>query len=111
MEELIRYLDNTKALVYVSIASVGLTFITHFIFKKYRFVKYIPGIGIIGFGLYSLYQVMNLLTESKSIENLLLFLLCVVGGFVGLLFALIIGIYNKPKRKKKSKKEDNIDIE
>ena len=109
MEELVNHLDNAKTLFYVSLAAVVVTLITHLIFKRYKYVKYLPGVAFIGFGFFSLYQVGNQLTESQSISNILLFLICVVGGFTGLLFALIIGIYNKPRRKRKKDKKDNMD--
>jgi fucose permease len=111
MRELIKYMDNTKTLIYVSFASIAITFITNIIFRRYRFAKYLPGIFFVGFGLFSLFQVSNTLTSSQSISSILLFIICVVGGFIGLLFALIIGIYNKPRHKRKKTIRSNVDKE
>jgi len=106
MEELILHLDNGKTFAYVSLAAVVITFITHLVFKKYRFVKYIPGLALIGIGLYSLYKVSNELTNTSSINNLLLFLMCFAGGIIALFVGLIIGIYDKPRRIRKSKNKE-----
>ena len=103
MEEFLVHLDSGKAFIYVSLAAVVITLITNFIFKGNKFVKYIPGIIFIVVGLYSLYQMNGDFTSSDSISNLLLFLICFVGGTIGLLVGLIIGIYKKPKRIKKNK--------
>ena len=98
MEELIKHLDNGKTLGYVSLAAVAITIIAHLIFKKYRYVKYLPGLIITGIGLNSLYKVMNNLTANESINSLLMFLMGFLGGFVALSTALIIGIYEKPRK-------------
>lgn len=100
MEELLKHLDNGKALGFVSLAAIIITIIAHLFFKKYRYIKYLPGIIITGIGLYSLYKVMNDLTANKSINSLLMFLMGFLGGFVALSTALIIGIYEKPRKVK-----------
>ena len=100
MEEFLTHLDNGKALIYVSLAAVVITLITHFIFKGIKFIKYIPGLIFIMVGFYSLYQMNGDFTSSDSISNLTLFLICFVGGSIGLLVGLIIGIYKKPRRLK-----------
>jgi len=104
MEELLRHLDNGKTLGYISLAAITITIIAHLIFKQYRYVKYLPGFIIIGIGLSSLYKVMNDLTATKSIDSLVIFLMGFLGGFVALCTALIIGIYEKPRRIKKKEK-------
>jgi len=106
MGELILHLDNGKTFIYISLAVVIITFITHLVFKKYRYMKYIPGIALIGVGLYSLYQVSNELTDTSSISNLLLFLICFAGGIIALFVGLIIGIYDKPRKIRKSKNKE-----
>lgn len=106
-EELTPHMNNTKTLVYVSLAAIALTLIMHLIFSKYRFVKYIPGLMFMLVGLYTFYQVIDKLTYGESLSSILLFIILFIGGVIGVFFALIIGIYTKPKKFKKTKKKDN----
>lgn len=104
MAELKLHLDNGKLLIYISLITMLATFITHLIFKKYRLMKYIPGFILFIIGIYNFYIVSSELTSSESLNNILMFLIGVIAGFIGLFSGLIIGIYNKP-RKIKVKKE------
>lgn len=104
MAELKLHLDNGRLLIYISIITMIATIVTHLIFKKYRFMKYVPGFILLIIGVYNLYMVSSELTSSESIKNILLFVIYFIAGFVGLFSGLIIGIYNKP-RKSKVKKE------
>jgi predicted neutral ceramidase superfamily lipid hydrolase len=106
MDELLKHLDNWEVVLYISLACIVLTVVVNLIFGKYRFVKYIPGMIFIFVGLFNFFSVLDSLTEAESINNLSLFILLVVGGIIGLLSALIIGIYNKPIKKKKGIKAD-----
>lgn len=106
--ELMEYMDLAKIMLYVTLGGIVITLIFHLILKDYRFVKYLPGALIVLAGLYNLLTIFNDLTEKSSIKNLELFLILEVAGFSSLFFALIIGIYTKPrkiKRKKKVEKE------
>lgn len=107
MAELKLHLDNGKLLIYISLITMVATIITHLIFKKYRFMKYVPGFILLFIGIYNLYLVSSELTSSESIRNILLFLIGIIAGFMGLFSGLIIGIYNKPRKipVKKEKKE------
>lgn len=105
MAELKLHLDNGKLLIYISLITMLATLITHLIFKKYRFMKYIPGFILLFIGIYNLYMVSGELTSSESIKNILMFVIGFIAGFIGLFSGLIIGIYNKP-RKIKVKKEE-----
>lgn len=104
MEELMLHLKNARTLVYVSLAAIVLTFATHLIFAKYRFVKYIPGFILIIIGLYNIYKASSDFTSPDSLNPILIFLICFLGGIIGLFSGLIIGIYNKPKRVRKKNK-------
>lgn len=101
MEELLNYLENGETLVFVTISAVVITLVTHLIFKKYRFVKYIPGLIYMALGLFNLLIVLDDLTSSNSMDKILLFLILFTSGAIGIFFALIIGIYNKPRKVKK----------
>ncbi|WFA09420.1 cytochrome C biosynthesis protein [Tissierella sp. Yu-01] len=104
MDDLLKHLDNWEIILYVSLACIGLTILAGLVFKKHRYVKYIPGLLFIVIGIFNLYTVLGALTETQSINNISLFILLVAGGVIGLLMALIIGIYRKPTRVKQSKK-------
>lgn len=103
MEDLLKHLENWEIILYVSLACIGLTIIADILFKKYRYVKYIPGLIFIIIGVFNIYLVLDALTETQSIKNISLFILLVAGGIIGLLTALIIGIYKKPIKVKQSK--------
>ncbi len=105
MDEFLEHLDYAKLLAYISLAVIIITYITHRIFRKTnRAIKYLPGLFLIIIGLYNLYTVGNDITRTAGISNLVLFLIGVGSGFVGLLFGLILGVYNKEKRPKKKRK-------
>ena len=101
MKELLNYLENGETLLFVALSAVIITLISHFVFKKYRFVKYVPGLIYMALGVYNLLMVFDDLVSANSMDNILLFLILFASGIIGLFFALIIGIYNKPRRAKK----------
>ena len=98
MAELKLHLDNGKLLIYISLLTMLATIITQIIFRKYRVMKYVPGLILLIVGAYNLYMVSDTLTSSESIKNILMFMVGLVAGFVGLFTGLIIGIYNKPRK-------------
>lgn len=101
LEELKSYLENARILIIVSLAAVIITAVTNFIFRKYRVVKYLPGLIFIILGFFNLMQIGSDFTSAESLDSFLLFLVLFIGGLIGLFTALIIGIYNKPKKIKK----------
>ena len=105
LEELTVYMDNTKPMIMVALGAIVVTLVTHLIFRRYRIVKYLPGLIIIMGGFYNLYNVMDKLTASSSINDLTMFVILAVAGFISLFSALIIGIYDKPVKIKKKKRE------
>lgn len=111
MGEFLEHLEYAKLLGYISLASIIITYITHRIFRKTnRGIKYLPGLFFICIGLYNLYTVGNDLTRTAGISNLVLFIIGIGAGFIGLLFGLILGVYNKEKKVKKRKKPNNSEI-
>ena len=105
--ELGSYFKDSNILIYVSLALMAITLLTHFIFKKIRVIKYLPGLIVVIIGIYNFYEVMNNITAMSSLPNLLLFIVGVVSGLVGLLFALIIEIFVKPVKKRKKRLNRN----
>lgn len=104
LDELLEHLSDSVIILYVSLAAVILTVITHFIFRRHnRFIKYLPGIFIMIFGIYNLYTILDSLVENESLTELMSFITYVVSGFVGIFIALILGIYEKPRKRKKRK--------
>ncbi len=97
------YYDDSRMIIYVTLAVMGITLLTHLIFKKIRIMKYLPGLIVLGIGLFNLYSVKDTITADASLVNLLLFIIGTVAGLVGILFALIIGIYVKPVKRKRRK--------
>lgn len=105
--ELGNYFSDSNILIYVSIAVMAITLLTHLIFKNIRPIKYIPGLVVLIIGVLNFYEVMHNITEESSLPNLLLFIVGIVSGLMGIFFALIIGIIVKPvKRTKKRVNKD-----
>ncbi|WP_409228883.1 cytochrome C biosynthesis protein [Gudongella sp. SC589] len=107
LAELGGYYDDSRMIIYVTAGVMGITLLTHLIFRKIRIMKYLPGLIVLGIGLFNLYSVMDTLTADESLVNLLLFIIGTVAGLVGMLFALIIGIYSKPVKKKRRNSKTN----
>ena len=103
LAELGGYYDDSRMIIYVTVAVIGITLLTHLIFRKVRIMKYLPGLIVLGLGLFNIYSVKDNLTADESLVNLLLFIIGTVAGLVGMLFALIIGIYSKPVKRKRRK--------
>ncbi len=110
LKELAVYFNDSNILIYVSLALMAITLLTHLLFKKVRVVKYLPGLIVLLIGIWNFYEVMNTITAVGSLPNLFLFVVGVVSGLIGILFALIIGIIVKPVKKKKKavKKTDKV---
>jgi hypothetical protein len=106
MDELLKYLANGKIVVYVSLACIAITTVMHLIFRKIRFVKYIPGFVFVLVGIFNLSLAFSSLGQTISLNYFSLSVVLLVGGLVGMLSALIIGVYNKPKKTKKKGKEN-----
>lgn len=105
LEELLLYIDDSIVIIYMSIAAAVITVVTHFVFRKLnRFIKYLPGVILIIIGVYYLYTALGGLVENESLPKIMSFVTFVISGFVGILSALILGIYYKPIKKKSKKK-------
>ena len=107
LAELAGYYDDSRMIIVVTLAVIAITLLTHLIFRKISIMKYMPGLIVLGIGLFNLYSVKDTLTSDGSLINLRLFIIGSVAGLVGMLFALIIGIYSKPVKKKKRKTAKN----
>lgn len=107
LRELMEHVGDSKIIVYVSLAAILITVIIHFIFRKYsKYIKYLPGLIMIVTGIIRLFTTFDVILEPEGLENLMFFITFVVSGFVGIFAALILGVYEKPikKRRKKDKK-------
>ena len=111
MGEFLEHLEYTKIFIYMSLASIIITYVTHRVFMKTnRGIKYLPGMFLVAIGVYNIYTVGNDLTRAAGISNLVLFMIGVGTGFIGLLFGLILGVYNKEKKVKKPRKVKTSEI-
>ncbi|MDD2446779.1 MAG: hypothetical protein PHY91_03695 [Tissierellia bacterium] len=104
MDEIFQYLENGKIIIYVSLACIALTAVINMIFKAFRFIKYIPGLLFTIVGIFNLLLACNSFAEPEGLNYFSLSIVLIVGGLIGILSGLIIGIYNKPYKSKKKKK-------
>ena len=108
LEEIFGYMEYGKLLAIVFIGAIVVTYIFHKLIKGQRWVKYTPGLLLLIFGLYSLNKIdmsSNSFLEDNSLVG---FITGIAGGFATMLFGLILGVFNKPKklRKKRNIKEN-----
>lgn len=108
IEEIFGYMEYGKLLALVFLGAIVVTYLFHRLFKGQRWIKYMPGFALLIFGLYSLTQIdmsSNSFLEDNSLVG---FVTGIAGGLATLLFGLILGVFNKPKkiRKKKTNKEN-----
>ena len=54
-------------------------------------------------GLYSFYTVLDSILEIESFGELMFAITFIVSGFVGIFSALILGVYDKPRKKRKKR--------
>lgn len=100
MEELLIHLEYSKPLLYFVFATIILTYMTHIFFKKWKYLKYLPGLLLLILGLLNLYFTEYGARKLVGIDNIFMGIVSVGSGIVGIFFALILGIYNKEKRYK-----------
>ncbi len=106
LEEMFAYMDYGKTLVFIFAGAMVITLICHMVFKGQRWVKYIPGLAMLIYGLFSLTRIDLSSNHFLEDNSLLGFIIGVAGGLATLLFGLILGVYNKPKKVKKKKNKD-----
>ena len=105
LEEIIGYMEYVKLLTWVFLGAIVVTYLFHRLIKGQRWIKYMPGLALLIYGLFSLTQIdisSNNFLEGNSLVG---FITGIAGGLATLLFALILGVFNKPKKVKKKKKK------
>lgn len=101
LQSLAVHLEFGKILTIISIVSILLTYLIHFIFRKYpkyRLAKYSPGFIFTLVGGYSLFSLGISLPEAHEFNMLLITIIFIVAGLVGMFTGLIIGVVNKEKK-------------
>ena len=101
------YMGYGKMLIYAFIGAIVLTFILYLFVKEQRWVKYIPGILMLIYGLFNLNRIDLSANDFLEDNSLIGFIIGIAGGLATLLFGLILGVYNKPKKKKKKRVREN----
>lgn len=103
MKELLDHMEYAKLFMMISLGMVALTYLVHIIFRRARFMKYLPGLISILIGAYAIFTVDGEVIFLDDIDNITIFIISVAVGFVGIGVALIIGIFNKGKKRKRKK--------
>ena len=97
MEMLIEHMEFAKILGFAVVGVILFTVIIHFVFKKNRVIRYIPGLIFIIIGLYNLFYVGNESSTIDDLNKLLIVIISMISGFVGISTGLIIGVFRKGK--------------
>lgn len=108
IQEIFGYMEYGKLLAFVFLGAIVVTYLFHRLFKDQRWIKYIPGFALLIFGLYSLTQIDISPNSFLKDNSLVGFITGIAGGLATLLFGLILGVFNKPKKIKKKKKNQKI---
>ena len=92
------HLDYGKKLGALSVGVILITIITYFIFKKNRFIKYLPGIMLFIIGLYNLFFLRKVSSPTNELSRISIAAMAMVTSFVGLATGLIIGVWRKGRQ-------------
>ena len=95
MQEFIMHLDYGKKLGGFSIAIILITVVTYLIFKKNRFIKYLPGLVLFIIGLYNLFFLEKDSYSINELNRISIAAMACITGVVGLSTGLIIGVWKK----------------
>lgn len=107
MSEILNHLEYIKLLMYIYITVIIVTYIIHRFFGREKWAKYGPGFLLIVVGVYGF---IKLLTDNfwvKGVKNMMIILIGSSGGILGLLFGLLLGVYNEQKKDKIRVREEN----
>lgn len=103
--EMSDYMVYGKILMLIFLGTIIVTYIIHKLLIEQRWAKYIPGFLMLIFGLFSLTRIDISSNDFLNDNSLIGFIIGMAGGLATLLFGLILGVYNKPKKKKKPKSD------
>jgi hypothetical protein len=101
MDDLIVHLEFAKVLGLVALIAILITVLVYYIFRKqrkYRLLKYIPGLILILIGIYNLINLGIDLPGINEFNKVLVIVISGVGGVIALSTGLIIGIINKGRK-------------
>lgn len=105
MKELLDYTEYTSLMVYFALGGMVITFLLFWFLKKHRWAKYMPGLAMLLFGIFSLFR-MDISTEQfLQDRNMIWFITGTAVGISTMLFGLILGVFAKEKKVKKPKKK------
>lgn len=110
MEELLIHLNYSKILLYIAFGIILITYITHFFFKKNKYIKYLPGFILFIFGGLNLFSMEYETTKLTRIDSIFMGIVALGSGIVGMFFALILGVYNKEKKKRDKELKRNKEL-
>lgn len=98
MKEFLEYFEYARAYIFIALAVIVITFILHLLFSKYKIVKYIPGIILLPIGIYGLLGVSSSKELNEGVSKLMIFIIGLGGGTIGLLTALMLGVFSKERK-------------
>lgn len=98
MKEFLEYFEYARVYIVIALGVIAITFILHFLFTKYKYVKYVPGIILIPIGLYGLTGISSSTELLEGVGKFMIFIIGIGGGSIGLLTALMIGVFYKDKK-------------
>lgn len=111
MEDLLNHLEYSKLFIIISVGMIALTYLTHIIFRNERIIKFFPGIISLFIGIYAILTINGEVIFLDDTNKFTMFVIATAVGFIGIGVALILGIFNKGKGKRKKriiKKEEAI---
>lgn len=98
LEGLKIHMEFSKILLIVSFIAALITIMVYYLFRKerkYRLVKYIPGLILFLIGLVSFFSLGMSLPGVEEFNKVLIIVMTLVAGFIAMSTGLIIGIIKK----------------
>lgn len=106
MKDLLDHLEYSKLFMIISVGMVALTYLTHIIFRNERIVKFLPGIISLCIGIYAILTIKGDIIFLDDTNKFTMFVMATAVGFIGIGAALILGIFNKGKKRNKRVKKE-----
>lgn len=103
IDEILEYMSYGKLLLIVFLISIVIVYLIQRFFGEYKWGKYMPGLLMLIYGIVNLFLVDFSREDFINQAGLVNFVIGFFGGFSAILFALILGVYNKPVEEKKKR--------
>lgn len=101
--------DRILTLLVLALAVMIVTYVIYVVSGKSSILKYLPGLLLVGAGIYYLYQGFQNITTRAGLNEFMSAVIFGIIGLVGLSYALILGIYHQGVGQKTKRRAQALD--